>query len=104
MNDATIRLVSRDDYEEVFELWRKTPGIGLSARDDSKEAISRYLARNPRTCFVAAKGCGIVGVILSGHDGRRGSLRHLAVAQRAKGQGIGTGWYRQHFAPWKKRA
>ena len=58
--------------------------------DDSREGIAKYLKRNPSTCFVAEQGENIVGVILSGHDGRRGFIHHLAVAENCRRQGIAT--------------
>ena len=44
---------------------------GLNNSDDSKEGIQKFLDRNPETCFVAIQD-DIDGVILLGHDGRRG--------------------------------
>ena len=49
-----------------------------------------YLARNPGLSFVAVQGCKIIGAVLCGHDGRRGYLHHLAVAQGHRRNGIGT--------------
>lgn len=85
-----IRVMTISDYEDVYALWLRTPGMGLNTTDDSREGISRYLARNPATCFVALAGERIVGVILAGHDGRRGSLHHLAVAREQRNVGVGT--------------
>ena len=48
-----IRKLSIDDYEEIFELWMSTPGMGLNNIDDSKTGVERYLRRNPNTCFAA---------------------------------------------------
>jgi ribosomal protein S18 acetylase RimI-like enzyme len=79
-----------DDYEKAYSLWLNTPNMGLNNLDDSRDGIAKYLARNPNTCFVAEKGSDIVGVILSGHDGRRGFIYHAAVAQIEQRQGIGT--------------
>ena len=84
-----IRIMTIDDYEQVYSLWVNTPGMGLNNLDDSGEGISKYLARNPNTCFVAEKNGRIVGAILSGHDGRRGSISHTVVAQSEQRQGIG---------------
>lgn len=87
------------DYEAVYALWLATPGMGLNNLDDSRDGIARYLARNPDTCFVAEKdseGAGtlhvplIIGVILCGHDGRRGFINHVAVAQNRWRNGIGA--------------
>lgn len=45
--------------------------------------------RNPNTCFVAEKEANIIGVIMSGHDGRRGYIHHMAVETSERNQGIG---------------
>jgi len=84
-----IRIMTIDDYEQVYTLWINTPGMGLNNLDDSKEGIAKYLARNPNTCFVAEKNDRIIGAILSGHDGRRGSISHTVIAQSEQRQGIG---------------
>lgn len=84
-----IRTMTIADYEEVYALWTRTPGMGLNTLDDSKEGIEKYLKRNPDTCFVADEGGHVVGVILSGHDGRRGFIHHTAVAVEERRRGIG---------------
>ena len=81
------------DYDQVYALWLATPGMGLNNLDDSREGINRYLARNPTTCFVAETGTNgglIIGVILSGHDGRRGYIHHAAVTGSEQRRGIGA--------------
>ncbi len=45
--------------------------------------------RNPNTCFVAEDNGKIVGVIMSGHDGRRGFIYHTTVMKEYRRQGIG---------------
>ncbi|MCL2377335.1 MAG: GNAT family N-acetyltransferase [Defluviitaleaceae bacterium] len=86
----TIRNMSLNDYDEVYALWAAAPGVGVNDFDDSVKGIAKYLARNPRTCFVAEKDGKIVGAVLGGHDGRRGTICHLAVAESHNKQGIGT--------------
>jgi len=85
-----IRAMTINDYDVVYALWLSTPNMGLNNLDDSKDGIAAYLARNPNTCFVAEKSGDIVGIILSGHDGRRGFIYHVAVAQSEQRHGIGT--------------
>jgi len=85
-----IRIMSIADYEQVYSLWLNTPNMGLNNIDDSKEGIAKYLARNPNTCFVAEKDGNIIGVILSGHDGRRGYIHHAAVSEHFQRNGVGT--------------
>lgn len=84
-----IRLMTIADYESVYELWLNTPGMGLNTTDDSRESIEKYLRRNPTTCFVAECDGLVAGVIMAGHDGRRGYIHHTAVLPALRHAGIG---------------
>lgn len=83
-----IRPMTLADYDEVASLWQNAEGIGLDDAD-SRECIASYLARNPGLSFVARQDSRIVGAVLSGHDGRRGYLHHLAVNATQRRKGIG---------------
>ena len=83
------RIMTIDDYEAAYDLWIKC-GNGLNDKDDSKEGIGKYLKRNPGTSFVAVIDGIIVGVILCGHDGRRGIIQHACVAPGYRRMGIGA--------------
>ena len=85
-----IRQMLITDYEGIYQLWTNTPGIGLNNLDDSKRGIEKYLKRNANTCFVAERDGTIIGVILSGHDGRRGFIYHISVAAAERNKGIAT--------------
>lgn len=85
-----IRIMKIEDYEKVYDLWIHTPGMGLNTTDDSKEGIAKYLLRNPNTCFVAEENRELVGVIMSGHDGRRGFIHHMTVKTEYRNKGIGS--------------
>lgn len=84
-----IRKMTTADYEDVFRLWRSTGNMGLRSLDDSKEGIEFFLKRNPDTNFVAVDSDTVIGVILSGHDGRRGYIYHTVVANEYRRQGVG---------------
>ena len=86
----TLRNMTFDDYEKVYALWLDTPDMGLNNLDDTKEGITKYLSRNPNTCFVAEEDGNITGVILCGHDGRRGFIYHTAVEKSKRRRGLGT--------------
>ena len=88
----TTRLVTIDDYDAIFELWNSTEQSrrALNPVDDSRDGIDRYLKRNPTTCFAAVMDGSIVGVILSGHDGRRGIIHHLCVHPDFRRMGIAS--------------
>ena len=85
---VTYRTMIPEDYDAVYALWLASEGIGLNDVDDSREGIARYLLRNPKTCFVTIQDRRIVGVILAGHDGRRGFIYHLAVHPDCRRMGI----------------
>lgn len=79
--DYDIKQVTIDDYDAIYELWCSTEQSrrALNPVDDTREGIDRYLKRNPNTCFAAVKDGRIIGVILTGHDGRRGIIHHMCV-------------------------
>lgn len=84
-----IREMTIMDYEQVHDLWNRTEGMGMDGSDDSKDAIAKFLKRNPSCSFVAEDKDDIVGAILGGHDGRRGHIYHTAIDAEYRGQGIG---------------
>ena len=75
-------------YDEVVALWSQCEGVGLSSAD-SRESIAAYLERNPGMSLLARAENRLVGAALCGHDGRRGSIWHLAVHPQFRRQGIG---------------
>ena len=83
------RLMTIEDYEEAYLLWMLC-GNGLNDKDDSREGIEKYLKRNPTTSFVAVSENKVVGVILCGHDGRRGIIQHACVSPDFRRLGIGS--------------
>lgn len=85
----TIRTMTIEDYNEVYYLWSHTAGMGMRSLDDSPQGIERFLNRNPSTSFVAELDGKIAGVILCGHDGRRGYIYHTAVDPDYRKKGIG---------------
>lgn len=85
---TTITPFTMTDYTPVITLWELSDGVGLSSAD-SPEAIQFYLERNPGMSFIAQENGMVIGAVLSGHDGRRGYIHHLAVHPDFRRQGIG---------------
>ncbi len=83
-----IRLLMLEDYDKVYQLWTSIKGMGMRSLDDSVDGIGKFLKRNPTTNFIAQVEDKIVGVILCGHDGRRGYIYHTAVNSDFRGNGI----------------
>ena len=88
--DYSIKKVTISDYDAIYELWNMVEQSrrALNPVDDSREGIARYLKRNPDTCFAAVKDSRIIGVILTGHDGRRAIVHHLCVHPDYQRMGI----------------
>lgn len=84
-----IRIMTMDDYDEVYALWKKIHGFGIRSIDDSREGVERFIKRNPTTSIVAEEDGKIVGSILCGHDGRRGCFYHVCVDEAYRLRGIG---------------
>lgn len=83
----TVRTMSINDYDTVIALMQQTPGVMLREAD-SRDSTARYLERNPELSFVACTGGRIIGCLMSGHDGRRGYLQHLAVHPDYRRMGV----------------
>jgi ribosomal protein S18 acetylase RimI-like enzyme len=88
MNEIEIAEMTMADYDSAYALLSATPGIGLRMAD-SRAGVERYLARNPGLSFVARSAGRIIGCVMSGHDGRRGYLQHLAVDPAFRLKGVG---------------
>ena len=88
--DYSVKKVTIDDYDAIYELWNSMEQSrrALNPIDDSRDGIARYLKRNPDTCFIAVKDGKIIGVILTGHDGRRAIIHHLCVHPDYRRMGI----------------
>jgi N-acetylglutamate synthase len=82
------REFSIDDYDAAIELWQRVEGLEI-AKGDDREGVAQFLARNAGLSRVATDGSAIVGVVLCGHDGRRGHIYHLAVDPAYQRHGLG---------------
>ena len=77
-----------DDYDPALELWRSVEGLEVAEGDD-RDGVAQFIARNPGLSRVAVDGTRVVGVVMCGHDGRRGHIYHLAVDPEYRRYGVG---------------
>jgi ribosomal protein S18 acetylase RimI-like enzyme len=77
------------DLKDVLAFWTTIEGIGLG-ESDTVEHLDSFLRRNVGLSLLARSEGRIVAAVLCGHDGRRGYLHHLAVAESHRRQRIGT--------------
>lgn len=84
-----IRLMTIEDYDQVYALWKRIKGFSMRSIDDSQAGVAKFLQRNPTTSVAAVEDGRVVGAILCGHDGRRGCLYHVCVDPDYRRRGIG---------------
>ena len=94
----TVLPMLTEDYDEVLTLWKNTPGIGPTL-PEPRVAFEAYLHRNPGLSLVVRNDADqIIGAVLCGHDGARGTIRHLVVSESYRNQGIGRDLVRRCLA------
>jgi ribosomal protein S18 acetylase RimI-like enzyme len=84
-----LRIMTINDYDAVYALWKSIKGFSMRSHDDSREGVAVFLKRNPETSVVYEKDGRICGSILCSHDGRRGYFYHVCVAEDARMKGVG---------------
>lgn len=87
--DMQVRVMTIEDYPQVYALWMSIHGFAIRTVDDSREGVEKFLKRNPATSVVAVEDGRVIGAILCGHDGRRGCFYHVCVAEDKRQRGIG---------------
>jgi ribosomal protein S18 acetylase RimI-like enzyme len=91
-NNIDRRIQTREfligDYDAAAQLWQRVEGLDIAEGDD-REGVAQFLARNPELSRVAIDGSAIIGVVMCGHDGRRGHIYHLAVDPAYRRYGLG---------------
>ena len=86
--EIATREFSISDYAAALELWQRVEGLEVAEGDD-KGGVAQFVARNPGLSRVAIDGSTVVGVVMCGHDGRRGYIYHLAVDPIYQGRRVG---------------
>lgn len=97
---VVIRPMRAADAADAIKLWAATPGVTTA---DTPALIRRFLKRNPGCSFVARQDGWIVGTVLGGDDGRRGSLWHLAVVPGLRRRGLGRALTAKALAALRRR-
>ena len=85
-----IRLMNKNDYDEVFNLWKTIKGFAIRKIDDEKAGVVKFINKNKTTCVVAIVGKEIIGSILCGNDGRQAYFYHVCVRKDMRKHGIAS--------------
>lgn len=83
--DFELTELTAADYDAAMRLWNSAVGVRAN---EPREEFERILARNPGLSTAVRIGDDLAGAVLCCHDGRRGYLYHLAVADKFRRQGI----------------
>lgn len=81
-----IREFRQDDFEEVITLWERCDL--LRPWNDPEMDIERKLNHDLELFLVAEVGGEVVGSVMGGYDGHRGSAYYLGVHPDYRGRGI----------------
>lgn len=83
-----IRRATTADIAPLLELW--TRADAEPTHTDDPESLARLLSRDPDALLVAVDGDGrLVGSVIAGWDGWRGSIYRLVVAPERRRAGLG---------------
>lgn len=81
-----IRVFKQEDFEEVLTLWDRCDL--LRPWNDPELDIERKLNHDPELFLVAEVSGEVVGSVMGGYDGHRGSAYYLGVHPEYRGRGI----------------
>jgi ribosomal protein S18 acetylase RimI-like enzyme len=82
-----IRAAREADLAEVLRLWRRASAE--PSHTDDVGSLAGLLAHDPGALLVADGGGGLVGSVIAGWDGWRGSVYRLVVAPSHRRTGLG---------------
>jgi ribosomal protein S18 acetylase RimI-like enzyme len=83
---SELRPATVDDVEEVLAFWREA---AQATSTDTSEALVGLIRRDPGALIVAESDGRIVGTVIAGWDGWRGSIYRLAVGQDQRRRRLG---------------
>jgi ribosomal protein S18 acetylase RimI-like enzyme len=83
---SELRPATVDDVEEVLAFWREA---AQATSTDTSEALVGLIRRDPGALIVAESDGRIVGTVIAGWDGWRGSIYRLVVAPSHRRRGLG---------------
>lgn len=81
-----IRVFRQEDFEEVITLWERCDL--LRPWNDPEMDIERKVTHDVSLFLVAEVSGEVVGTVMGGYDGHRGSAYYLGVHPEFRGRGI----------------
>ncbi len=91
MEGTSVRILGLNDYDAVFELWRRAGLHSLKPRGrDSRQAWRRQLATGVQTILGLEREGTLLGVVIATHDSRKGWINRLAIHPDHRRRGYGA--------------
>ena len=87
-----IRVFRQEDFEEVITLWERCDL--LRPWNDPEMDIERKMNHDVSLFLVAEVNGEVVGTVMGGYDGHRGSAYYLGVHPEFRGRGIAVRKFR----------
>lgn len=84
-----ISIITAQDYSVVYNILTQVAHSGIRIEDDDPAGFERFIRRNPNCSFIARVEDRIVGILIAGHDGRRGHIYHTAILDPNRSRTIG---------------
>ncbi|HEY2936626.1 MAG TPA: GNAT family N-acetyltransferase [Gaiellaceae bacterium] len=83
-----IRPCASHEIEAVLELWRRADAAPSVSDDEA--GVGTLLGRDPQALLVAVDDGVLIGTLIAGFDGWRGTLARLAVDPAHRRLGVAT--------------
>ncbi|PKM76933.1 MAG: N-acetyltransferase [Firmicutes bacterium HGW-Firmicutes-15] len=99
LNHPTWRICRAEtsNIDAMLNLWSYIPEIQSSIAD-SFESVQGFMELNQASFLVALLDVKLIGTVMGGYNGWRGTIYHLAVHPDYRGQGIGRALLEQCIA------
>ncbi|NEO31238.1 MAG: hypothetical protein F6K36_12550 [Symploca sp. SIO3C6] len=87
-SEVEITTTTRQDIPEIIALMKNSPEVSWCEWEDIS-ILEKAIFDNPYTNLVAKKSNRIIGAIIGGSFGVRGTISHLLVKESYRYQGLG---------------
>lgn len=84
--EPVLRHAVPADVDAVLAFWRRS--AEGTDRTDDRASVLRLVEHDPQALLLAVEDGSVVGTVIAGWDGWRGSLYRIAVREDRRGHGI----------------
>jgi ribosomal protein S18 acetylase RimI-like enzyme len=87
VSSFAVRPATPQDAPAILELWRLSGA--LPSHTDNEEGILTLVSRDPKALLVAESEGKLIGSLIAGFDGSRGTFFRLVVLPKQRRSGLG---------------